>query len=366
MSFKAFIKAENTKDKGRILMYGYIGGYEGVMSKDFVSQLHSLSAKCKEIDVYVNSEGGDVFEGIAIFNAIRKCDAVVNMYIEGIAASMASVIIAAGNKVYMSKYSKLMIHKPSSFGVGDSEKLRESADLLDKLETDMLDIYASRTGKEKNFIKENYLKSGVDKWMDATEALKEKFIDAIYDKEVMNVSAHYTGHLNHNVNSKNTNMSDFKALAVVIGCEANEGAVTKAVKASLELNKNNELIIKTQKEKIDELNTGIAAKAKLEREALIKAESKRIGLVAEQEKKYLALAEKDFDTVKGILAEMPNHETIQSQLGNNGGSVNAKFKDFTFVDYQKKAPKALEEMKAKDPETYKALFKAQYGVEPKL
>lgn len=93
-----------------ILLYGDIGEHEDVRSGDIARELIEAEAAYKKIDVRINSNGGDVYAGIAIFNAFRNSKADITIYVDGIAASMASVIALCGKPVKMSKYARLMLH----------------------------------------------------------------------------------------------------------------------------------------------------------------------------------------------------------------------------------------------------------------
>ena len=96
-----------------ILLYGDIGEYSDVTAAAIVRELMEAEASGKRIDVRINSNGGDVYTGIAIFNALRGSKADIHIYVDGIAASMASVIALCGKPVEMSKYARLMLHSVS-------------------------------------------------------------------------------------------------------------------------------------------------------------------------------------------------------------------------------------------------------------
>lgn len=164
-----------------VLLYGYIDPYD-VSAGDFVKELRSLEKEYSTINVRINSGGGSVFEGFAIYNAIKQSKATVNTFIDGLAASMASIVALAGKKVCMSKVARLMTHQPSSGSYGNSEELRKNADLLDGLEKTMCAIYAGKTGKNMDDCKEKFL-NGKDNWFSAEDALTEGLVDELYDAE---------------------------------------------------------------------------------------------------------------------------------------------------------------------------------------
>lgn len=161
-----------------ILIYGYIGN--DVISGDFLRELKQLENVNDTIHIRINSGGGSVFEGLAIFNAIKNCNAETIGYIDGIAASMGSVIAMACNKVHMSKVAMFMTHKAKMLSHGNANDMRNSASLMDSLETAICTIYAGKTGLTVDQVKAKYL-TGEDRWLTAEEALSEKIIDGIYD-----------------------------------------------------------------------------------------------------------------------------------------------------------------------------------------
>ena len=137
--FDSYIINETGKT-AEILLYGYIGNWKDTNSKQFISDLKKLEATNEIINVRINSGGGDVFDGITIYNALKNSSSTIHVYIDGLAASMASVIALAGSKIFMSRYAQLMVHRVSGSANGDAEKLRETADLMTELETSLLKI----------------------------------------------------------------------------------------------------------------------------------------------------------------------------------------------------------------------------------
>ncbi len=166
-----------------IYLYGDIYPYEDCVSASALAkELRDLERTCTKINVRINSNGGSVFEGIAIFNLLRNSRCEIDTYIDGIAASMASVIAMAGKKVYMSKYARLMTHKPSGGAWGNADELRRAADEIDACEELLSGIYVSKTGMTKKQVSEKLL-NGTDSYFNADAALKAKLIDGIYDGE---------------------------------------------------------------------------------------------------------------------------------------------------------------------------------------
>ena len=117
-----------------ILLYGDIGDYDKVRSGDIARELIEAEAAYKKIDVRINSNGGDVYAGIAIFNAFRNSEADITIYVDAIAASMASVIALCGKPVKMSRYARLMLHSVSGGCYGNKNELRQCLSEVEALE----------------------------------------------------------------------------------------------------------------------------------------------------------------------------------------------------------------------------------------
>ncbi|WP_372826530.1 ClpP-like prohead protease/major capsid protein fusion protein [Polaromonas sp.] len=163
-----------------IHIYGDIGESwwgETVSAKDFVAELAELDVEA--ITVRINSIGGSVPDGLAIYNAIRRHKAAVTIEVDGMAFSIASLIAMAGDKVNMAKNAMLMIHAPWTYAGGNSKELRELADTLDTWAAAMSTSYAARTGDQPAMLA--LLTDGKDHYYTAEQCLAEKFIDAITD-----------------------------------------------------------------------------------------------------------------------------------------------------------------------------------------
>lgn len=159
-------------DEADIYIYDEIG-FWGVTARQFVSDLQALG-DISHINLHINSPGGDVFEGIAIFNALKFHGAAITVHIDGIAASMASVIAMVGNPVVMPENTMMMIHKPWGFAGGDANDMRDYADLLDKMESVLIPAYAEKTGKSAEEIAA-MLED--ETWMNGSECVAQGFAD---------------------------------------------------------------------------------------------------------------------------------------------------------------------------------------------
>ena len=159
-----------------ILIYEPIGSM-GITAKTIIEQIDSVSGE--GILVRINSQGGDVFDGMAIYNSLKKYDGKVVVEIEGLAASMASLIALAGDEVKMSANSLMMIHNPSIGIQGESEDLKSKAELLDKIKDQMVGIYVGKSGiSEKEVVK----MMNVETWLTAEEAFGLGLVDKVTEE----------------------------------------------------------------------------------------------------------------------------------------------------------------------------------------
>ena len=168
------IKAK-ANDTAEISIYDEIG-FWGVSAASFAQDLKDCGNSLKQINLHIHSPGGDVFDGIAIYNLLKNHPANVTVYIDGLAASMASVIAMAGNEVIMPENAMMMIHKPWGIQGGDAEDMRKYADLLDKVENTLIPAYASKTGKTPEELAEML---SAETWLNGKECVDQGFADKL-------------------------------------------------------------------------------------------------------------------------------------------------------------------------------------------
>jgi ATP-dependent protease ClpP protease subunit len=133
-------------DRTAVHLYGEIGGFDNPAA-DFVRALADVT---NPVDLHINSGGGFVFDGLAIYAALRNHVPGVTTYVDGIAASAASVVAMAGSEIVMEKPAKMMIHDASGGVIGNAENMREMADLLDTMSDTLADIYTEKAGGKRS------------------------------------------------------------------------------------------------------------------------------------------------------------------------------------------------------------------------
>ncbi|MEU3851728.1 head maturation protease, ClpP-related [Streptomyces sp. NPDC029554] len=131
-------------DEAEVMLYDEIGGWFGTTADELISELKGITAP--RMRVRINSPGGSVFEGIAIANALRAHPASVTVQVDSVAASIASVIAMAGDRIEMAPNSMMMIHDASGVCLGNAQDMEEMAELLDLISDNIADAYAQRAG----------------------------------------------------------------------------------------------------------------------------------------------------------------------------------------------------------------------------
>ena len=259
-----------------LLLYGEVsdeGGEGKIASRDIVNELMYLDGNYENLNIRINSIGGDVYPGIAIFNAIRQCRSNVTIYIDGIAASIAGVIALCGRRVEMSRYARMMLHNVSGGCFGNKQDLRDMISTIESLEDTIAEIIGGRCGKDKEEVKDSYF-DGTDHWLKAEEALHLGLIDAIYDVEAVpdesttdNIYRIFTNRLEREQQPQNPDkmrLEDFKTIPRFANC-ADEAAVMamlgetaqKADKADDLEKENGELREQLQKQEEERIETAV-------------------------------------------------------------------------------------------------------------
>lgn len=154
-------------------------GFYGVSAGSFLADLKGVPG---DIELHLNSPGGDVFDGIAIYNQLKQRKGDVHVIVDGLAASAASFIAQAASpgKLEMAPHSQLMIHNGFSMAIGDAADLRQTADLLDKITNEIASIYAERSGKPV----EHWLGlMAAETWFSDAEAVAEGLADNIHGQD---------------------------------------------------------------------------------------------------------------------------------------------------------------------------------------
>jgi ATP-dependent Clp endopeptidase proteolytic subunit ClpP len=149
-------------------------GFWGMSAADFIGELKAISSPT--IDLRVNSPGGEIFDGYAIYNALSSHPAEITAYVDALAASAASFIVQAADKIIVQETSQMMIHDGIGFVFGNARDMREQAGLLEKLSDQIANIYAARTGTDVEHWRDQML---AETWYTAQEAVDAGLADEV-------------------------------------------------------------------------------------------------------------------------------------------------------------------------------------------
>ncbi len=358
---------DKQKKEVTIRLFGMIG--RDVDGNMFARELAAADEDADVINLHINSIGGDVVQGYSILSVMLNTKAHINVFVVGVAASMAAVIAVCGDKVHMYDYAKMMIHDPYFSGMDSSKLTPKEKKSLDSI-TDSLRVILSRRGKDKDQIAK-LMKD--ETWFSAEEAKTAKLCDDVVSTRQSN---QYSGlsvtDLMSRVSaefSPNNNNMDLKAIAKALGMAENA----------------------TEQQIVDRINADKAketARLKAVTDEYLERGVKS-GLVTEKNKvKMVALANSDFDLFKDLVEERETAKTetetatvtveVQEQgtttaksgmegytrlsaalagLKQTATPAAAETKK-TYDWYQKNDPIALAKMEKENPKQFKALLDA--------
>ena len=177
------IQGKATDAVAEVYIFDEIGAY-GITAQDFIAEMKEY--KGTPVNLRINCIGGDVFDGMAMYNIIKKREAKTTAYIEGIAASMGSVIALAADEVVMAENSLFMIHNAWGGAMGEAEDMRKTASVLEKISGEIANIYKRKTALSLDRITDMM---DEETWLNAQEAYELGFIDSISDS--IKVAAKY-------------------------------------------------------------------------------------------------------------------------------------------------------------------------------
>lgn len=350
-----FIYNANTEIP-QVLVHGYIGEDEQVDYTSFKQILDVIKSQSNKAHIDIHCGGGDMFDGLAIYDLLVNSGIDYTIHIAGLAASMASVlgISAPKEKTTMSENAMFMTHKPKAGIWGESDELRNTADLCDKLETRIKEIYKARTGLSDTEI-DNWLKPNINNWINAQDAVKYNLVGKVIPSTVKSTTAIPTNKsqqevwaiynsLQQNQNTDTMNQLKLSATTLAIlslTMTATETEVDLAVKKLSDekqaLEDKIKLINKTNAE-------NLIANAIKERK--IKAADKDTW--TEMALNNYEATSKALAGIQGVILPTQNIKTENTNPSDNTDS-------WTLKDWQTKNPTGLMEMKKSNPELYKQL-----------
>lgn len=362
-----------SKEKAEINLFDEIGN-GGISGQSFADEIQMLNEfGVKEIHVNINSPGGSVMDGLSIFSAIMNSAAEVHTHIVGIAASMAGIIAMAGNRITMVDFGKLMIHNPT----GSQNPDEKEQNAINSLKDSLLIIFKNRTNKSKSELSKIM---DEETWIKPKDALDGGFIDEIISAKKTSINRMALAEIVNILDIKKTN--NMKAVTRLLGLndDATEASIVEAIQSI-----QNELAevkdnFRTKEGELTEANKtisdqkGIIAQFEDKQKELNKAvveetieTAVKDGKFDEKDKEDLVKEfEGNLTGLKMIVGKLRTPaQIITNQLNGNGTGniIPADKKDWNFRKFEEEAPELLAEIKNKNYDHYKVMYKAEYNVD---
>jgi ATP-dependent protease ClpP protease subunit len=367
---KFFNVVETAPGKASLMLYGEIGGDDGVNPEAVNSELLALQQAYPDIDVHINSMGGEVFAGIAIFNSLRSAQSRINIYVDGIAASIAGIIALCGKPLHMSRYSRLMLHQVSAGCSGGAREMRECADLIEGLETTLAEMISAKCGMPAEEVKMSFF-DGTDHWFTAQEAYDRRLCDYIYDMAGADSlgtvpTAEQVYQFANNAIKKDNKSSNCHSMDIIAEIKKEtsfQDLTDEQIVAKVRTLANDAAKVAALEAKIDQLETEAAAAKQAAVKAYLDQAVADGRIESAQVETYQKLMAADETSVRALIDGMPKKQrqvNITDYL-KNGASEGEK-KDLASMSWDEidKAER-LAELKDKFPELYKAKFSEKFG-----
>lgn len=357
-------------DGQEVKLYGTIWDGDGPY---IVSSLKALLAKKEPVTIHVHSPGGSVIDGNLIFNLLASSKTDTTIIIDGLAASMMSIIMTAGATVKMASNAFIMIHAPSGTQRGNAKSFESIAKVLRAMETDFIKRLGARTGKKAADLKE--WMNG-DNWFTADEALEAGLIDEVIDPidaEMPEMAAYQDLKLTAQLFAQYDQEDEEEEEPTSELTPKNKPKITPKNQVEMKISAESLTILGLTPEATDqEINAAIAAsnqkmadmEAKRVSEQTAKAEKLITDAIASgkilgsEKEAYLADAKSNYDLTERMLAKVPGKASLTEKQKVTTTTEADGSDKWTHADWRKKDTKGLLAMKATDPERYKGLCEA--------
>lgn len=351
----------------KLYLYGDIDTWGENSAAAFTQRFNEACKTSDSIDLHIHSCGGSVFEGSLIYNLLKNSKKPVDVYIDGLVASMGTIVMLPARNIYMSANAYMMIHAPrGSAFLATAREMESAMKLLRAMEQNFVDAYTARTGKSKEDIAK-WLQG--DNWFSAKEALAEKLIDGIVDAVAIDVNEpqqeelkgikpealynRYAAKFNQN-NNKEMNKPEVIARYGLTGVttESSEADIYAAIDAKL----------KAESDEKNRLQGVIDAQGKKQITDMVAAYKEAKKITDEQVPSFVAIGEKaGIEALKVALDAIKVVPSITAAISNGGANPTAA--DRTAWDWdkwQKEDARGLEKLRSQEPEKFEALYNAKY------
>lgn len=366
--YKFLNVAVTSGGRATLMLYGDIGSEDGVNPEMVNAELLALQQEYRDIDVHINSNGGSVFAGIAIFNALRAATAGIKIYVDGVAASMAAVIALCGKPLYMSRFSRMMLHQVSGGCMGSARDLRRCADQIESLETSLAEMIGGRCGQPADAVKAEFF-DGADHWLTADEAMRRGLCDGIYDvagSDTLGAAPTAKAVYDFANSLQPSNISNMDFFNELKKESSFKDLSEEQSLAQIRTNANQAAKVPALEAKIADLEGKLSEAKATATEAYLNRAVSDGKIAADQVDTYKALMAADEASTRKIIDAMPAKKQpmdIKAYLngGAAAGAAGAK-KDLAQMSWDEidKAER-LAELKNEHPDLYAAKYREKFG-----
>lgn len=365
-------------DTAEIYMYGVIGSGLDIDANVVVAEVEKLRrGGCRNLRFYVNSEGGEVSQGSALFNYLDRTDISVEWVVDGIAASMMAMLLTnPKHTVKAAKYAGFMYHRVQGSAYGNSDEVRNLAAMIDTFENSLIEMMAARMKCDPKDVRAEFFTDGLEHWMNAEEAKRRGLVDEIITgkditpapeglKKTRDLRDYYNNQLYNILKHQDMALKDMAKLARILNIAEKDAENEDTLAAAITnvVTQNSELTNQLNAEKSK--NTELANRVKAFEASRVKTlidtaiAEKKFG--EDEREDYTKLANSDFELAEKMIGRMQGVKPVNQHL-NAGGEEPEEEKDWTFDDYHKKG--RLENLKKNNPEKYNKVYKAKFGHAP--
>jgi ATP-dependent Clp protease protease subunit len=380
-SEKFRFEVKNQSDSAsEILIYGYIGKYEDVDYKGFRNSFQKILTAYKEVTVRIHSGGGSVYEGLAIYDLMRSSDSNITVIVEGMAASMASIIALGGDVIQMTQNAFFMMHAPSSGCYGDKTAMQSTASQLIQAENRLVEIYKERTQADETIILD-WMKPNNDTWVDSDQCLKMKICDEIItpsknrvfqaspedikNKTAQEIFAAYEGEvpneIKNQIHEKMKNriiaMLAVAGIAHTLTATSEDGDFEKVLKGALD--KSN---------RCDTAEASLKNFQKTNAQILIDKAVEEGKIPAAEKEQWLTDAIESPELTARALSRMSGKPDFNGVVNRDAPAIETgkheslkNRADWSFDKWQAEDPKGLSKLEDEAPEDFKKLFNAKFN-----
>lgn len=369
--------------ENKLFLYDPIEAGDGAF---FAESFNKLDRAGKTIELHLHTPGGSVFEGNLIANLLRESKASVDIYIDGLAASMGAIIMLTGRKIYMAENAFLMIHGPSCATLGGVKDHKTSAKLLEEMERLFIKQLSGKTGKTQEEI-QPWL--GSDHWFSAQEALNEGLIDKIVSplvalkiskedlssekvygkfaalledipKKTISFSKTAPKEIQMITTTHDTMKQILSALALDMPAEPSQELVVEAIKEKINHYKN---LSQEQRARADELQKQIDLEKENRLSRFLDKAVQSGKIPSAKRALYEQIGKKSgLEAIEALLEESAGaYRSITAQIAP---LKSADQSAWSWDDFQEKDPKAIDEMRSQDKARFEMLYKEKYGTQP--